>query len=811
MPAGLIRGRRQMTEEARSPMRDGSPTVQFQSPTSTQAERVTGGSYPLPQPRTPLIGRKHAVEAVRDLLLRDDVPLVTLTGPGGVGKTRLALQVAAEVAPAFADGVRLIELSGLRDPQLVLPAIVTALGVADAGTRPVFEQLMAYLHRRGMLLLLDNVEPVVEAAPQIAALLTRCPDLKVLATSRVLLRLSFEHDIPVPPLAGAEAVQLFVARARAARPGFALTADNAADVAAICTRLDGLPLAIELAAARTPTLPPAAMLTRLDQILPLLIGGARDLPERQRTMRAAITWSYDLLSPIEQTLFARLAIFAGGFELRAAEAVCKILSGHEETGPRFRLPPPTTMLDVVQSLRQSSLLQAIDGPATEEPRYRMLETLREFALDCLETSNEAQAVRAAHARCVLELVERVSVQTFAPAFGQSLERLRFDQENVRAALEWAAETGADEVGLRLARAMSDYWMVRGQLREGRHWLEHFLTRTSPVPSVTRAGALTSIGWVTCLQGDLTAAEVYLSQAVDVARIMADGWLEAVARLGLALVLLQRGDFAHAAEHSEDALQRFAAVEQTAAAGPQWTSIAFANRGQIAVCQGDAATANAYLEDALARQQVLKFNWGAADSLRILGDLARDQTDYHRALPYYHEAVELWQSHGDLRLLTEALTGLASVAACCGQADRAVRLYAAAAAHRGVLGAPVAGWDRAAHERGLASARAGLSPEAFEEAWAAGEELPLASAIAEALAVRVPADDRHLRTDDQFRLTKREHEILTLLSAGLSDREIAERLSISPRTAGFHVSNLLGKLGVDSRTAAVAAALRHDLV
>jgi ATP/maltotriose-dependent transcriptional regulator MalT len=411
---------------------------------------------------------------------------------------------------------------------------------------------------------------------------------------------------------------------------------------------------------------------------------------------------------------------------------------------------------------------------------------------------------------VLDLVERITVQTFAPEFGPALDRLQVEHDNVRAALVWADETGADDVGLRLARAMSDFWMVRGHFGEGRRWLEHFLNRAAPVPSVTRAGALTSIGWLTNLQGDLAASEPFLLGAVDVARAAGAGWLEAVALYGLSATDLKRGELARAAERAEATLNRFTELEGTAAASPHWTSLAAAHRAEIAIAQDDTDTAERLLAEALARQQSLGFTWGMSATLRILGDLARNQGALERALLYYKESVELGREDGDLRLLTEALVGLASIAAHAGQTSRAARLYGAASAHRLRLGMAVEGWDPSGYERDIRAARAGLSPESFAAAWAAGEAFSMASFIAEALSVSVPMTAPHPLAGKAFGLTTREREVLHLLTGGLSDREIADALSISPRTAGYHVSNLLAKLGVDSRTGAVAIALRQGL-
>jgi len=732
-----------------------SPPDAFAPPDATPSPMLSS----LPIAPTELVGREHAVAAAVTLLGRDGARLLTLTGPGGVGKTRLALAVAEEARDRYPDGVVFVPLAAVTHPGLVAPAVAGALGVRETGGQPLLANLITSLGDKTLLLLLDNVEQVVAAAPFVGELLSACPGLTVLATSREALRLRAEHLFPVPPLAlpapgegaaarhlsaygpdpsgrqrqctdsgeGADlvalervaAVALFVQRARQVQPAFALTRENAPAVVAICARLEGLPLAIELAAARVKVLPPAALLARLERRLPLLASGARDLPARQRTMRDAIAWSHDLLDTDEQRLFQRLAVFAGGWTLEAAEAVCNRDGGL-----------PLDMLDGLASLIDKSMVrQEAHGDGGDgESRFRMLETVREYGLERLALAGDEDDARASHAAYYLALVERAEPELTGAEQPRWMERLEGEHDNVRAALRWARDH--DSVALlRLVAVLWWFWALRGHVREGVEWLTIALAvpgSANPVAALARARVLTGLGnFAREAQGDYARATALHEEALALFRAHDDRRGVANTLYCLGYVLLRQNCYAR----GEGLLRESVALSRETGDRWQWAMslhfLAYAN-----LHQGHYPSATALFEQSLALQGELRDARGTALGLWGAGLVAQHEGAYARATDLYERSQSLLRGLGEDFALGRVLRGLGEVAWCQGDLARAQALLGESLTMRRTLGDA---WGEALSLQSLAAVVLGRGDDA-EATALYGESTAIFAAIGDRLGL-----------------------------------------------------------------------------
>jgi len=843
----------------------------------------------LPLQLTRFVGRERALADLAQVLA--GTRLLTLTGPPGVGKTRLALQLAEETSDVFPDGVGLVDLAPLADPFLVPRAVAEVLGVQEQPRRPLVETLADALYAQRLLLVLDNCEHLVEAGAALAdSLLRACPRLTILATGREALGIGGEHAWPVPSLTvpsdvpaatvdalaalrQSEGVQLFVERVHAAVPSFTLTERNARAVVQICRRLDGIPLALELAAARVRVLSVEQLAARLDDAgigrgdastdarFRLLTGGSRAALPRQQTLRAAIDWSYALLREPERRLLRQASVFAGGWTLEAAETVCSDdgLAADE-------------VLELLQALVDKSLV--IADAEGMEARYRLLDTLRQYATERLRDADEETVVRGRHLAWYAALSEELGRRIDAGQQRVWLERLEREHDNFRAALTWSlaarGEDAADareraELGLRLAGALGWFWYLHSYLEEGRRWLHEVLAASAQAPAAPRARALALAGLLAENQGDYRHAETLLQDSLAHARqtddmpgvaraltvlglvarnlgdyeeataLLAEGlataracgecWIEMVSLLWLGSVARYQGDVQRATELLDASL----AVSREL--GDESIRLRIlSHRGMVAHAQGHEQQATELLEESLELARHINSKWGAAVALIDLGIVAHAQGDPGRAAAECVDGLRLFRDVGDRWGITRGLHTLGRIAADVGDVARAARLYVASARLREAIGAPPRLAERPAYERDLATVRAKLGETAFAAAHAAGETMSIEAAIDDALTASWSAPTSVARpppepvavsgpnpvaatgsTAGLTPLTRRELEVATLLAQGLTNRLIAEQLVISEWTVDSHVRHILTKLGFRSRAQVAAWASEHGLL
>ncbi|HEY3059118.1 MAG TPA: tetratricopeptide repeat protein [Chloroflexota bacterium] len=738
-------------------------------------------AHNLPNELSSFVGRQDEMARLTSLLTT--ARLVTLAGPGGIGKTRLALRVAGGLLGSLASGVWLVELAALSDSALVADRIADAVAQADQDHTPALQRLIEYVRDSDLLIVLDNCEHVLGAcADLVAELLRACARLRVLATSREPLGITGEMVWRVPTLSAVDAGSLFVERVAARQPGFQRTPHNTAAITEICRQLDGIPLALELAAAYVPALGADGVVRRLNDRLRLLVGRDRTAPRRHQTLRAAIDWSYALLGPAERELLDRLSVFAGGATLEAVEGV-----GTADAA----------LVDLLERLIAKSLIIAETDPRGEL-RYRLLESVRTYAVERLAESGLAEHVQRLHAAYCAQLAEEAEPELNRPAQVRWLDRLEREHDNLRAALAWSVEHEL-ELGLRIGAALARFWFVRGHLREGSAWLDRLVNTSSDAGSKgARANALTAAGILAWHRADTDQAERYLRASLALRTEASDGARLARTLYELAKVLTQRGDHAGARAVGEQALECWRRE------GDAWgTAVALNLIGEFLREEGDLARAGEHYEEARQLFAATGDQRGTAIATQNVGIVAMELGDLVRARALHRATLPLKRELGDREGLAASLVDLAYLSLLAGNAERATRLCSFADVTRLSIGSVLPPYEEALSAQTIHQARAALGNTEFSAQWATGQQLTLDDAVAEALRLDVPAAPL-------AGLTPRQLQVVKLVAQGLTNRELAERLVISKTTADRHVSDVLNKLGLPTRVHLATWAIHHGL-